>query len=74
VISSTYALVLSIKILPQRICVVLGWEHAIKVNVINLVVMQSVLPLIKKVLGLVFQISLPRIDVFVPIEARNRLL
>jgi len=42
------------------------------VNVIYLVAMQDVLPLfLKKLLGLVFQILVPRIDAFVLIEARK---
>lgn len=72
VMISTYALVFSIKILHHQIYVMLGWEHAFRVNVIYLVAMQDVLPLfLKKLLVLVFQILVPRIDAFVLTEARN---
>jgi hypothetical protein len=71
VMTSTYALVFSIKILHHQIYVMLDWENAFQENVVNLVVMQNVLQSLNKVLGFVFQALVQEVDVFVPIEVEN---
>jgi hypothetical protein len=69
--TSSYVLVFSTKILHQHKNVLWDWEHAFRVNVMNLVVMQNVLQNLNKVLGNVFQTLIPKIDVFVSIEVED---